>query len=126
MKRKSNKLPIRFVKKGLAARFPDCIEIHKDLKKYPKLYKPILRHELGHTDKTFTLTDLSLDVAQNSVPMGMLIGFMLSRPSTWISLLPFYYDKKRGVVFDINCCIVYAVMIPLIAAVIYFGLKLLG
>ena len=51
------KIPLIAVNHGVMNRFSDCIEVNKHLHKYPKLYFPILRHELQHTDRLFSIQE---------------------------------------------------------------------
>lgn len=46
---------------GMAYRLGDKIYLNKNLKKYPKLYKAILKHEKEHSNN-FTLNDILIDI----------------------------------------------------------------
>ncbi len=71
------KMKIIEVNHSIANRFDGYIEINENLKNYPKLYKPILEHELAHTNKTFTWHDFKLDFVSNTgVNYFELIKFM--------------------------------------------------
>ncbi len=106
------KIPIIAVGHGIANRFEDCIEVHKDLDKYPKLYYPIINHELEHTDRIFSLKDLKHDLnSENKVNRVQLLKFMFTHPKSFTQILPFYYTKKRKFVVDINLCLAYFLMI---------------
>lgn len=95
-------MKLKFVEWGVANRFGNTIEIHKDLKKYPRLYKPILQHELKHTDK-YSLQDFKADFLDRvNLNRWEFYKFMLKRPKTWIQFLPFYYQPSKGFVYDIN------------------------
>ncbi len=98
---------IRFVDWGVANNFGDYIEIHKDLPKYPELYKPILKHELRHTKKLFTVEELKMDVTPSGAKLWKLMGFCLIRPKTWIQFLPIYWQRGKGFIWDLNMIIVY-------------------
>jgi hypothetical protein len=106
-----------YVPYGVANRFQDCIEIHKDLKKYPNLLKPILKHEFSHTDVPgLTWEDFKIDFfGKISLNRWTLYRFMLSRPSTWVQLLPFYFHPKRGLVIDFNRSILYLICLFIIS-----------
>ncbi len=117
------RIPIVDVGHGIANRFADAIEINKYLKAYPKLYFPILRHELSHSDKTFSFKDFSHDLnSENKVDRIQLLKFMFKHPKSFTQVLPFYYTPKRKIVIDINLVIVYLVML-LVGFGIYFWLN---
>ncbi len=104
---------IRECEWGVANHFGDFIEIHKDLKKYPKLRIQILRHELQHTDKIFSLYDLKHDL-KAKVDKKALYHFMIRRPKTWIQFLPLYYQKNKGWVWDLNLILGYVLFIIIV------------
>ena len=111
---------------GIANRFEDCIEINRNLKKLPKLYYPILRHELQHTDEIFSISELKHDLLPTEkVKQWDLLLFMIHNPKSLTQLLPFYYSKKRGFHLDINMSLVWLVMLGVIGSVIFFTLKYL-
>ncbi len=101
------------VNHGIANRFQDgTIEVNENLIRYPSLYKPIMRHELEHTDKTFSIQDFKHDINSNDkVDQIKLLLFMFKYPRSFTQLLPFYYSKKRKFVIDINLSIVYSLML---------------
>ena len=104
-------MKIKYVEWGLANNFGTHIELHKDLKKFPRLHYAILQHELAHTKKTFTWHDFFLDFFPNPrMDYSELRKFMLKRPKTWIQLLPIYYQKGKGIVWDLNMIIIYIIM----------------
>jgi len=106
---------IKFVEWGVANNFGDCIEIHKDLPNYPSLYIPIMDHERRHSKKTFTLYDLLHDLKRTrGLSRIRLWKFMIMRPKTWIQILPIYYKKERGIVYDLNLTIIYLISVLLI------------
>ncbi len=109
------KIPIVEVNHGVMNRFQDCIEVHKDLHKYPKLYHPIMKHELGHGEQAgFTLEDLKHDLnSESKVDRVQLLKFMFKHPKSLTQLLPFYYTKRRKFVIDINLTITYSVLLLL-------------
>lgn len=105
------KIPIIAVNHGVANRFQDCIEVNKHLEKYPKLYFPIIKHELEHTDSFFSVKDFKHDInSENKVSQIQLLKFMFKYPKSFTQVLPFYYTPRRRLVFDINLSIVYLVM----------------
>ncbi len=110
------------VNHGIANRFTDgTIEVNKHLRAYPKLYYPIIKHELEHTDSSgFTLKDLRHDInANQEVNQIQLMKFMFKHPKSFTQFLPIYYTKKRKFVVDINLCLIYFVMF-LVASLIRF------
>ena len=114
------------VNHSIANRFKNHIEINENLKKYPKLYKPILKHELDHTSKVWSLHDLKLDMTSNTgVNYIQLIKFMFKHPRSFLQLSPILYTKKRGVIFDINLFIMYFVFILTFMTTIYLGVNYL-
>lgn len=118
---KSKKTRIIYVNEGVANRFDNCIEIHKDLKKYPSLLNPIIEHELSHTTNVFSVKDLVIDFSSYEIPTMPLIFFMIPRPSTWVQFLPVYRHKKRGWVYDINLSIFYGLIaLTIVSAFVFF------
>ncbi len=115
------KIPIVNVNHGIANRFADCIEVNKHLHNYPKLYYPIIRHELEHTDnKGFTFKDFKHDInSEHKIDRIQLLKFMFKHPKSFTQILPIYYTRKRKFVVDINLFIAYSVMF-VIAIIIYF------
>ena len=97
---------------GIANRFQDgTIEINKHLRAYPKLYFPIIIHELEHSNQSFSLYDLKHDInSEHKVNQIQLLKFMFKHPKSFTQILPFYYTPRRKFVFDINLCIIYSVM----------------
>lgn len=111
---------------SLANRFDGYIEINKNLRKYPKLLKPILTHELEHTDDAFTWKDFKLDFFSDSkVNQWDLIKFMFKYPRSFKQLLPVLYSKKKGFVLDINLLIMYITMLSVFILVLILGVKYL-
>ncbi len=58
----------------LANNYGDVIELNSGLKKYPKLERQILRHELGHS-KNFSMNDLTHDLTENKVDFIQLTKY---------------------------------------------------
>ncbi len=114
------------VSHSVANRYPGYIEMNKNLKKYPKLYKAILEHELSHTNKSWSLKDFKLDfVSKTKVNFFTLMKFMLSHPASFLQLSPILYSKKKGLIIDINLLIMYLIMFLVVTITIYFGVKYL-
>lgn len=113
MKRK-----IKYVKYAVANTFSDgTIELHKDLKKYPKLHNKILAHELKHNVGRNTKEDLKNDF---TTFYGLdLFLFMIKRPRTWIQISPILFANGKWHL-DINLFIAYALAITLFGLLIHF------
>lgn len=104
-------MKIKEVDWGIANNFGDTIEIHKDLKYFPFLYASIVNHELKHTDRLWTWDEFKMDVIPDkTLNLFHLYKFMIKRPKTWIQLLPFYYQKDKGFVYDLNAIIIWFMM----------------
>ena len=121
-----NNLPIIEVDHGIANNFGTYIEINKHLRKYPKLLNPILEHENAHTNKKFSMEDFKLDFLMPQViHYKELVKFMFKHPKSFTQLLPFYWIKQKGFVYDINMMVMYLMMISIFGGTIYFGGKYL-
>ena len=119
-------MKVKYTSWGLANRFSDCIELNKNLKKYPHLLKPILEHELSHTDKTFSIEDLKLDFTKNDkINEWDKIKFMFKYPKSLTQLLPIYWKKGKGFVYDLNLILMYLIYVAVFMSVIYFGCKII-
>ena len=122
----STNIPIIEVNHGIANRFKDHIEINKNLNKYPHLLKRILEHELAHTDKNISLEDFKLDfMLPQAIHYKELFKFMIKHPSSITQLLPFYWIKRKGFIFDFNLTVMYLMMLGVFITTIYFGGKYL-
>jgi len=110
---------IRFVPWGIANNFGNFIEIHEDLPKAnPKLYRSILNHELRHKKSNSFIADMKVDM-RPGVKTIELLKFAIKRPNTWIQFMPFYWQKKKGFVMDINRTILYLLLGSIFGAIIY-------
>lgn len=114
---------IKYVKGGLANNFGDVIEINENLRKYPELLNPILRHELNHTlNPNFNVEDLMLDItATHNIDQRKLLKFMIKHPRSLTQFLPIYFQKSRGLVYDINSLLFYVMYISLVLLGIIIG-----
>ena len=104
---------IELVDKGVANRFSlpneELIEINWRLTEYPKLYYNVLQHELKHDENNFTAKDLKHDMFSRTPGLWK---FMIKNPSTWVQLLPIYYDRKRkSFVYDWSAIIMWWMLI---------------
>lgn len=116
-KNDKKKPKIILVDYGLANHFGDRIEINKDLKKYPKLYNHVLKHELSHTDKDFSMQDLKNDLKINISISLKLLAFVIRRPKIWYEFLPIY-KRKNKLIYDMNLILLYILGIILILILI--------
>ena len=117
-----NNLQIVEVNHGIANNFGSYIEVNKNLKNYPNLYNPIMKHELSHTDKMFSLHDFKIDFLSDSKVNSLeLLKFMFKHPKSFTQLLPFYWIKKKGFVFDLNLLIMYLITFCVFIGIIYIG-----
>ena len=110
---------------GLANRFNDHIEMNINLKKYPKLHRKILMHELRHTDKVFSWEDLKNDLSSSGIKTWDIIKFMIQNPKSFTQIIPFYYTPKKGFVYDINLSLMWGVILLSVGGVIYLGINVL-
>ena len=117
-------MQIQYVNHGIGNNFGDTIELNENLKRWPRLHKAILDHELKHTDQVFTKHDLMVDLTESKVNTKELIMFMFENPKSFSQFLPFYYTKNRGLVYDINLSITYMVVGILIVGVSYWATTL--
>lgn len=99
------------VNHGVANRFSDCIEVNKHLIDYPDLYRPIIKHELEHTDNFWTFKDFFHDInAESKINRIQLLKFMFKHPKSFTQIMPIYYCKRRKFVVDLNLSIVYLIL----------------
>ena len=113
-------LPIVFVNHGIANRFKNRIEINEGLKKYPKLLKIIIDHELSHTNSNFSFKDLFLDLGIPTTERLSLFKFIFSHPRSLTQIFPFYISKGKFI-YDINMIIIYSVLLLIIGGSVYFA-----
>ena len=119
-------MEIRYVNTGIANNFDTHIEINENLKKYPNLLEPILKHELSHDKGRWSKKDFKLDFFSKSGVNSMeLFKFMFKHPKSFSQLLPVIYRKKKGFIIDINLLIMYLIMITIFVVTISVGSKIL-
>ncbi len=117
---------IEYVEHSIANNFGSHIEVNKYLKDYPELLEPILKHELEHSEKAWSLHDLKLDLFSNThIDYWQLFKFMLKHPKSFYQLLPIMYYPKKGFSIDINLIIMFITMFLVFSLTIYFGVKYL-
>jgi len=98
-------MKIKEVNIGIANYYGDVIEIHEDLKYFPNLYKRVLEHEFRHGEidekQLSNLEHFKLDFKPSNIQVATeLFLFMYKRPRTWVQILPLYYTKERGIIYD--------------------------
>lgn len=114
-------MEIRYVDYALANNFGDYIEINKNLKGYPELHKAILEHELSHTNAPgFNKQDFLIDLAPGKIDYWKLIRFMCIFPKSFLQFAPFYYQRDKGFIYDINLIISWVAILGLLGATFYF------
>ena len=106
---------IKEIDYGIACRIGDTIYINKNLKKYPTLYKNIIKHELSH-NKNFK-QDFLLDFKGKYIePKSEYYRFILTHPRSLYEFLPFgTYEKKTYINFNILILYLIALFSILIA-----------
>lgn len=82
---------------GIACRIGNTIYLNKHLKKYPELYKAILKHEEDHTSR-FKLKDILLDLKQKDWKRIDYYKFMLNHPKTFVQYFPFWIYEGQFVI----------------------------
>ena len=113
---------IVYVSHGIANNFGETIEVNVNLKKYPELLEPIIRHELRHSSSIgFTKKDLLLDSEKLDLNYWQLTKFMFKHPKSFSQFFPFYINKGRFI-YDINMCIVWGLMLSAIGLSTFFAL----
>lgn len=113
------------VNHGIANNFGSYIEVNKNLKKYPYLFNQVMKHELSHTNREFSLHDFKMDFfSESNVDTWDMLKFMFKHPKSLTQFLPFYWVKKKGFVYDLNLVIMYLIMICVFSGVLYLGVKI--
>ena len=90
---------IKTVDFGIAFKINDQIYVHKNLKKYPKLYKALIKHEKEHSDN-FNLRDIWLDLKGKHLGKvkKQYYKFLLREKKAWYQLLPIMRVEKKWVI----------------------------
>jgi hypothetical protein len=117
-------MEIREVSYGIANNFGDYIEVNKNLKEYPLLYRQVMAHEYSHTnEKGFTKEDFMLDYGTSNVHYGKLLVFIIRHPKALVQFLPFYITRKRFV-YDINLIIAWVSVLGIIGIAVLLSIYL--
>ena len=80
---------IIFTDYGIGFKIRNKIYLNKNLKKYPKLYKAVLKHEQEHSD-SFTKEDIYLDLEGKyleNVKKEYYL-FIITHPRSWVQFFP--------------------------------------
>ena len=110
-------MKIEYVNHSIGNNYGEEIELNENLKKYPKLHRKILRHELGHTNKGFKKNFIH-DLTEDSVGIKEILSFMLHNPKSFYQFRPFFWHKKYGFTYDSNLIIIYSVILIVITTAI--------
>lgn len=89
------------------------IEMNKNLKFYPKLYKRVLAHELQHLKSKNKHMDFLIDFKETFKFDKELTLFCLKHPRTLLSFSPLFYEKRKWSVnwFMVLVNLVFVVLI---------------
>jgi hypothetical protein len=87
--RSNIKLIIKDIDYGIAFRIKDTIYLNKNLKKYPKLRKALIKHEREHTNK-LTKKDIWIDLTGKHLSnvKKQYYLFILREKRAWYQFLP--------------------------------------
>lgn len=119
-----NGIEIRETEYGIANNYGSYIEINENLKDYPDLLRPVLEHELSHTNKAFSWEDFKLDFIDTThTNRWQMVKFMFKHPKTFTQLLPIYWTRKKGFVYDLNLMVMYLIMSSIFIITIYMGVN---
>ena len=122
----STNIPVVEVNHGIANNFGTYVEINKNLRKYPHLLNPILQHEFSHKGGGASMDDFKLDfIMTQTIHYKDMLKFMIKHPRSFTQLLPFYWSKTKGFVYDFNLMVMYLIMVCIFIGTFYLGVKLL-
>ena len=115
---------IEYVKDTIAYKKGDKIYLHEDLKNFPALHEAILKHELEHDDKDFSVKDFFHDVS-SGLPKDELKAFRRSHRDVALRMmLPI---NRFGI--NINLCAIYIMFVGMVyltmRATLWIGLNYL-
>lgn len=113
---------VELVDKGVANRFEfedhELIEMNWRLTLYPKLYYTVYQHEINHCNGRYEAKDLLHDMTSRTPG---LFKFMSNHISTWIQVLPIYWDRRRGqLVYDWSATISWGMIFGTGIGMFYF------
>jgi len=113
-------MELRYTKWGLANRFNKYILVNKDLLEFPDLYSEVLKHELAHTDKLFSASDLKQDIKVDHFAWK-IFWFSITHPRALVQLLPIWWYEGEFV-FDLNMLFMWSFIV--IGSLVYLRLLL--
>ena len=106
------------VNHGIANYFYDkngkgFIEINRNLKKYPKLYKSVLSHELEHSKSKNKYMDIKIELKEmcNFKSEIEMLKFHFRHPKAFLQLLPVTKSHNGFYSKDNFMIMVYAILI---------------
>lgn len=108
-------MKIKYSKWGLANRIKDTVVLNENLKKYPKLHKILIDHELRHND------DMIFNVKHDLKSMfdaGInewmsKAAFMIKHPGALLQLSPIWYYEGRTYL-DLSLILMYLVVLMIL------------
>ena len=82
-------MEVRYIHFGTGNRVGDMIYLNKNLKKYPKLHRAILKHERKHSGR-FKWKDIMLDIQNNEIRKVKreYYSFLFKHPKAFANFLP--------------------------------------
>ena len=113
---------IELVNTGVANRYDfgdeELIEFNWRLTKYPKLYREIFLHEIGHESGNFKPKDFWHDMKSRTPG---LFKFMSNHITAWTQVLPLYWSSRRkALIYDISSIISWLMIIGTGVGIYYF------
>lgn len=111
---------IKYIDYGTGNRVGNTIYLNRNLKKYPKLHKAILKHEKNHTSG-WGLKDFWFDIRNKEI-IGLkkeFYKFVLTHPRSWINYSPVM--KLNGIIaFDVSLFLFwFTILLIIMASVLY-------
>lgn len=98
---------------------PLYIEVNKNLRKYPKLRKDIIKHEMLHWNNTSGLWgDFKIDFLDlfNIRKQADIFGFQLNHPKAFFSASPFLIENKK-IIPNYFMCTFYGIFLLAIGGI---------
>lgn len=115
---------IKEVNSGIANYFYDdkenFIEVNKNLKKYPRLYRSVIAHELEHAKSKNKYIDVKIELKEMFNPKEFLEMFMFSlkHPRAFLQLSPILKNHRGHYSKDNFVLMMYLVFIILFGGLI--------
>ncbi len=113
-------MQLKEINYGVAFYCDGNIEVNKNLNKYPKLYKDVIKHEMQHLKSKSDMQDLWIDFKDlfKIKKRFMLIGFCLLHPKALIADSPIYLDKD-GIKYNLFNIVLMVIFLVLIISTIF-------